>query len=531
MPPPSSSSHDLDIEKDGRFSTSSSSHRDDDAEKRTALVVRETKKDPADDARSGDPDEAEDVEEEEIEDVQPRPQTRADRNDDNDDNDDNDSNNNNNDNNDNNETEEPPPPDGILARVLSRVSTARQFDPGPPPDGGWKAWMMVACTHLAVMNTWGVISSFGSYETYYTELLHRPPSDVAWIGSFQIFLLFFIGTFTGRLTDAGFFRHLLALGTVLQVGGVFCTAQCTQYWQFFLAQGVLMGLGNGCIFCPSLATVSTYFSTHRSLALGVTAAGSATGGLVYPSLFRQLLPQIGFPWAMRVSGFIQLATLLVVNALLRPRLPPRRTGRIVEWSAFREPQYAFYSAGTFTCFLSLYVAFFYVASYSRDIIGLSYSDSLNLLLVINGVGSVGRLVPNYFADRVGVLNMFVLFGVYCGIGGLAWIAVRSTAAMYVWSVFYGLAAGAVQSLFPAGLTSLTKDLSKTGVRMGMVFTINSIATLIGPPIAGALIAAEGGSYLGAQLFTGMCLLAGSCFVACSRYALAKKTGEGWRAKV
>ncbi len=193
----------------------------------------------------------------------------------------------------------------------------------------------------------GVINSFGSFQTYYTTLLQRSPSDIAWIGSIQIFLLFFIGTFTGRLTDAGYFRHLLAIGTVLQVIGIFTTAQGTQYWQIFLSQGVLMGLGNGCIFCPSLATLSTYFSKKRALAIGIAATGSATGGLVFPSIVRQLLPTLGFAWTMRVIGFVQVATLLVANIGLRTRLPPRRSGQIIEWSAFKDPEYSFYAAGSF----------------------------------------------------------------------------------------------------------------------------------------------------------------------------------------
>ncbi|CAK7207539.1 hypothetical protein SEUCBS139899_010349 [Sporothrix eucalyptigena] len=423
---------------------------------------------------------------------------------------------------------------GILARVLSRASTThtRHLDPGPPPDGGWQAWIAAGCTHLVIMDTWGVINSFGSFQTYYTTLLNKAPSDVAWIGSFQIFLLFFIGTFTGRLTDAGYFKHLLVIGSILQLVGIFTTAQATQYWQIFLSQGVVMGLGNGCIFCPSLATLSTYFSKKRSLAIGIAATGSATGGLVFPSIVRQLLPSVGFPWTMRVIGFVQFVTLLIASIGLRTRLPPRRSGQLVEWSAFREPEYAFYAAGSFFCFWSVYIVFFYISSYSRDIIGFSYTDSLNLLLVVNGVGAIGRLLPNYIADRVGTINMFAVFGLYAGIAGLCWMAVHSATGLYIWSVFYGIAAGGIQSLFPAGLTSLnTRDLSKAGVRIGMVFTINSIATLTGPPVAGALITADKGGYLGAQIFTGTVLLVGTCFIVCAKLSLGRSTGLGWRARV
>jgi uncharacterized membrane protein YedE/YeeE len=59
-----------------------------------------------------------------------------------------------------------------------------------------------------------------------------------WIGSVEIFFLFFIGAFTRRLTDAGFFRPLAIVGSVFVVLGTLVTSACTQYWQILLAQGV-----------------------------------------------------------------------------------------------------------------------------------------------------------------------------------------------------------------------------------------------------------------------------------------------------
>ena len=54
------------------------------------------------------------------------------------------------------------------------------------------------------------MNSFGVFQTYYVDFLGRSVSDVSWIGSIQVFLTFFIGTFTGRLTDAGYFRPVLS---------------------------------------------------------------------------------------------------------------------------------------------------------------------------------------------------------------------------------------------------------------------------------------------------------------------------------
>lgn len=226
-------------------------------------------------------------------------------------------------------------------------------------------------THLVVMNTWyallnlpsppalqvlesltvphrGVINSFGVFQSYYVESLHRSPSDISWIGSVEIFLLFFIGAATGRLTDAGFFRPLFLTGAVLIVGGALATSASSQYWQILLAQGVCVGLGNGCLFCPAVAVVSTYFSRRRSLAFGLGAVGSSTGGILFPVMVRQLLPRIGFEWTIRAIALVQAVLLAVAFLCLRPRIEPRRTGRLMEWAAFKEAEYILYTLACFT---------------------------------------------------------------------------------------------------------------------------------------------------------------------------------------
>lgn len=177
--------------------------------------------------------------------------------------------------------------------------------------------------------------------------LDREPSDVSWIGSMQVFLLFFVSAFTGRLTDAGYFHPVVAFGTFLSVFGMFMASLSTQYWQLFLTHGVCVGLGNGFLFCPAVSLLSTYFAKKRSLALAIGAAGTGTGGMVFPAMVVQLLPKAGFAWTMRAVGFIQLVCLAVACLLLRPRVPPRKSGALVDWASFKEPQYLLFAIGMF----------------------------------------------------------------------------------------------------------------------------------------------------------------------------------------
>lgn len=157
---------------------------------------------------------------------------------------------------------------------------------------------------------------------------------------------------------------------------------------------------------------------------------------------------------------------------------------------------------------------------------------------MNGVGIPGRVIPNHIGDRVGTINVLVPTAFLTSVCVFCWMAVKSATGLYVWSGFYGIAAGGIQSLFPAGLSSLTTDVRKAGVRMGMIFTIVSFATLAGPPIAGAIITASGGKYYGAQAFAGSTLMLSMVLMAAARTVKVRRlmreghgSGSMWRMKV
>lgn len=59
-------------------------------------------------------------------------------------------------------------------------------------------------------------------------------------------------------------------------------------------------------------------------------------------------------------GLVVFVMLLIILALLRPRLPPRKSGPLIEWGAFTEPAYMLFTLGVFLLYWTLYFAFFYV---------------------------------------------------------------------------------------------------------------------------------------------------------------------------
>ncbi|KAM3497426.1 hypothetical protein MY10362_009222 [Beauveria mimosiformis] len=128
-----------------------------------------------------------------------------------------------------------------------------------------------------------------------------------------------------------------------------------------------------------------------------------------------------------------------------------------------------------------------------------YSISLNLLIIPSGVGIVGRIVPNFIADCIGAVNVFMRTSIIASVLVYCFIAIDRPVGLYDCVLVFGIVGAGIQSLFPAVLSFLTTDLRKLGVSMGMAFAIVSLVMLTGPPIAGPILASPA-RYTSAKVF-------------------------------
>jgi MFS family permease len=291
--------------------------------------------------------------------------------------------------------------DGTTLEPVRSAHTSVR-DASKIPNGGLWAWLQVLGGFFLLFNSWGIINTFGSYQAYYeTDLLaDSSPSSISWIGSIQAFLLLLVGALTGPIYDAGYFRELLVVGSVLLVLGQMMLSLCTTYWQVLLSQAICIGIGTGCLFIPSVAILSTYFSTRIGTAIGIAASGSSFGGVIYPIVFHKLLPQIGFAWTTRVLGFIILVTMVIPNVCMRVRVLPAKSRSLLDLKAFAIPAYSFQVVGFFFGFMGLYMPFFYSQVYALQEHITSESLAFYLLAVMNSTSMFGRILPNLVSPAV-----------------------------------------------------------------------------------------------------------------------------------
>jgi MFS family permease len=336
---------------------------------------------------------------------------------------------------------------------------------------------------------------------------------------------FVLGAFSGRLLDAGYFLPVVIVGVTLQVLGIFLMSISTKYWQLILTQGLLNGIGSGIFFTPCMGIMAQWFSKRRSIALGIASTGNSAGSMIYPIIVQQLLPKLGFAWTTRVLGFLNLGLLILVILFMKPRLPPRKSGPIIDFAAFKEPPYSLFCLGIFFQVWTIYYALYYISSFAVEAIGLPFSSATNFLIIINGVGIPARLIPGLIADKYGPLNTVLPISWTLIITTWCWIAVRSSGGLYAWVVVYGMNVSALQCLIPPICASLTKDMRMIGTRLGMIFSLMGFAGLSGPPIGGAIQQAMGGRYLGAQIWAASASLICAIVLTIARMANKRINGK------
>lgn len=374
----------------------------------------------------------------------------------------------------------------------------------------------------------------------------------------QAWLLILVGVLSGPLFDIGYFRPMLYLGNFLVVLGIMTLSLCTQYWQVFLTQGVCMGLGAGLLYVPSLALIGIWFERRRAMAMGIVMSGIAVGGVIYIIIFDRLTQRIGFAWAVRVIGFVALfAALLSFPALLSGSsilARPRQARRLFDKTALRDRLFLLFTATTFITFLGYIVPYFYIPTYAREKLGSSESTGLYMLVIAVAGSFFGRLGSGLMAHHLGAIFTWMMCNLASGILALCWMLIKTERALIAFSALWGELAtfnldfrfetdrtmpfpnilpgffsAALVTLPSAAFANISPDLSLLGTRLGMSWGVSSIATLIGAPIAGALLKTKNGEtdFSGVSIWSGVCLLVGTSCCCVLWFSAVRRLGKGW----
>ncbi|PVH97040.1 putative monocarboxylate transporter [Periconia macrospinosa] len=388
----------------------------------------------------------------------------------------------------------------------------QNIQPSPPPDGGFWAWVQCLTGFCVFFNTFGLLNSFGTFQTYYEResLRNSSSSQISWIGTVQSSFILLGSIYAGPLLDWGYVQPLVWAGSVMLVLGMFMTSLCTEYWQTLLAQGFLMGLGMGCLFTPATGIIAQYFARRRGLALGIVSSGSTIGGIIYPVMFHKLVGRSGFGWSTRIMAFVIFGTMVLPVLATRIRIKPPAARRIFDSSVWKEAQYTLFAISFFLGYVGLYIPFFYIQLYCADKTIITGEFNFYLLPIMNASGFFGRLGIGHLADRVGPLRAFIMSSAACAILVFGWIRIENEAGVVIFCILYGFFSSGMITL-PATVIAavLCPDVRQYGVRFTMQCAPAGVGLLIGNPIAGAIL--RKGGWVGLQGFSGATVIGCTVF--------------------
>ncbi|CAI7579030.1 unnamed protein product [Penicillium manginii] len=382
-------------------------------------------------------------------------------------------------------------------------------------EGSLKGWLAVLACWCIMFNTFGYINAFG-YADVQNENNDQSDSNIAWIGSLQVFFMFSGGLVSGPLMDRYGPKVIIIPCSILFIVSVMLTSLGTEYYHFMLTQGVLGGVSNGLTYTPTITAVNQYFFEKRPLAMGIASSGSSLAGVIFPIALNRLLnnSELGFGWSVRILGFLMMVLSIIACASVSSNVTKRTGGPLLLWKAWKQPAYTLQITGLFLVVWAMFIPFFYIPGYAQSI-SIDVNMSNYLIAILNAGSLIGRLVGGVVANRLGQFNTLAGASIICGILNFCWLSIHSLGGMVGFSVLLGFSSGIVIGLFPATIAMTATKTNEIGSYLGMGLGVLSISGLTGTPITGALIHRYG-SYDPAMIFAGVCSIVGAVIIAGGR---------------
>jgi MFS family permease len=373
-------------------------------------------------------------------------------------------------------------------------------------------WFVVLLCFLTTLTSAGVRSSP-------SVLIHPLEAEFGWSRtliasavSMNLLLFGIAAPLSGFLIDRFGPRKLMLGSLALLIVGVGGTIAITEFWQFFLVWGIIVGLGAGGVGSVLTATVGNrWFVARRGLALGILGSASSTGQIIFLPLFMVMITYAG--WRLGSMTLIVVALVLLPLIYLFMRDDPAEVG--LQPYGAGDPN-AGAAGGTASLrgmsaknatitarevvshptFWLLCGSFFVCGGTANGLIGthlipheieigIPQIAAASLLGIMGGLNMVGTIFSGWMIDRVKPHRWLALVYALRGVSLLILPFVHDFTGLVFFAVIYGLDWFATVPPSMA-ITADTFGRQNVGKVYGWIFMSHQIGAAIMASAAGAL---------------------------------------------
>ena len=305
------------------------------------------------------------------------------------------------------------------------------------------------------------------------------------------------------------------IGSVLIFASLLSASFATRIWHLVLSQGLCFGWGMGFSYVTASNVLPAWFSSRRSLAVGLATSGAGIGGILYSIAADRLIQTLSVAWAYRVLAVCALVANLLAALLLRDlgaspshashpasgagvRFNPRDFQRaevllIVLWGLSTE--------------LGYIILLYSLPSYAASI-NLTPSQGSLANAMLNLGLALGRPPVGYFSDRFGRITMAGILTLACAVlCFVLWIPATSLPPLLAFALVAGMLCGTFWCTVTPVLAEVVgvRNLAST---FGVICLGLVLPTTFAEPVAMKL-AGAGNSFTRAQIFAGFMFFLGS----------------------
>jgi MFS family permease len=234
----------------------------------------------------------------------------------------------------------------------------------------------------------------------------------------------------------------MVAGLIFQNGGFIAASFATRVWQLHICQGVLIGCGVGFLYIPSLPILSQWFVRRRSLANGISAAGSGVGGAAFAWGTEAIIQRFTIGWALRITGIIAFAANLAAIIAIRDRNDVIRPSQLgFDAQLLHRYEVMLLLAWAFISMLGYVVLLFSLSDFALSI-GLTRAQATDVVGLLNVRTAVGRPIIGVLSDRWSRIDTAGVLTLLCGLSCFVlWLPATSSALTVVFSTICGAIVG------------------------------------------------------------------------------------------